>query len=365
MMIVLSISKINNKEYVGININIPTYVKSLNNVCKSAYLDLGNEQLKKFENYEYYFTRDKIKKFDISCLPAPFNKPDIVVFQSLYIKEFIPIYKYLKKNKIPYTIIPRCSMTCEAQKRKRLKKLIGNLLFYNKFIKDATFIHFLTLNEKERSKNFKIKNSVVIGNGTGQKKIKYSVKTRNEYKVIYIGRYDIYHKGLDVLLEAINIGKEYFEANNIHFYLYGSDFENNLALLQKKKDDLGLQKVLSIGQAVFGDEKEKKLLDADVFIQTSRLEGHPTGVIEAISYGIPVITTPGTNLYDDVKKYNIGFVAELNSNDICSAIIKSYKSKKEFEKISQNAINYANKNFDWNSISKKIVKQYSLYIGNK
>ena len=364
-MIILSISKLNNKEYVGININIPTYVKSLNNVCKSAYLDLGNEQLKRFENYEYYFTRDRIKKFNINCLPAPFNKPDIVVFQSLYIKEFIGIYKKLKINKIPYTIIPRCSMTSEAQRRKKLKKFIGNLLFYNKFIKNAAFIHFLTPNEKEQRKKFKIKNSVVIGNGTETKKIKYSVKNRNEYKVIYIGRYDIYHKGLDVLLEAIHTGKEYFETNNIHFYLYGSDFENNLMLLQKKKENLDLQKVLSISNAVFGAEKEKKLLDADIFIQTSRLEGHPTGVIEAISYGIPVITTPGTNLYDDVKKYNIGFIAELNSNDICSAIIKSYESKKEFKKISENAINYANKNFNWNSISKEILKQYSLYIGKK
>ena len=51
-----------------------------------------------------------------------------------------------------------------------------------------------------------------------------------------------------------------------------------------------------------GKSKEQVLLDADVFIQTSRTEGLPTAVLEAMSYKIPVLITKGTGLYDDIKK---------------------------------------------------------------
>lgn len=362
-MVVLCISKLNNEQYAGININIPKYVKELNNYCPTAYLDLGKINLDNLSDYKYYFKKGERKFVSLNDLPEPFNKPDIVVFQTLYIKEFVFFYKYLKKEKIPYTIIPRCSMTASAQKKKKIKKVIGNLIFYNKFIRNAEFIHFLTENEKKESSNFKFKNSVVIGNGIEEKKEKYKIKNRKSFKVVYIGRLDIYHKGLDILIDAIYKEKRFFYEHNISFYLYGPDFEKNLSLLTKKIKELDLENLILICPAVYNEEKKRILLDSDIFIQTSRLEGQPTGVIEAISYGIPVIVTPGTNLSDDVKKFNLGYIADLNDVSISSAIVKSFNEKKSFDKISKNAIKYAENNFDWNKISKEIMAKYSKYIG--
>ena len=48
--------------------------------------------------------------------------------------------------------------------------------------------------------------------------------------------------------------------------------------------------------AVFGKVKEKVLLDNDFFILTSRLEGHPMALIEALSYGLPCLVTQGSRL---------------------------------------------------------------------
>jgi len=49
-----------------------------------------------------------------------------------------------------------------------------------------------------------------------------------------------------------------------------------------------LQNVVYINDGIFDDEKEKKQLESDFFILTSRFEGHPMGLIEALSYGLRV-----------------------------------------------------------------------------
>ena len=110
------------------------------------------------------------------------------------------------------------------------------------------------------------------------------------------------------------------------------------------------------------DEKEKILLESDLFIHTSRLEGHPTSVIEAISYGVPVLVTPGTNISEDVEKNKLGFVAPLDANKIYEKIIEAYEKRKEFIEITQNEIEYSNSNFEWSAIVKKMIKEYEKYI---
>ena len=136
-MVILSISKLNNLQVAGTNINIPKFVKYLNNKCESAYLDLGDVELDNLKNFRNYFKAKDLSGLKISNLPKPFNKPDIVVFQGFYIPKFITISKELKKSNIPYTIVPRCSLTEQAQKIKPLKKYLGNMLGFNKLVKEA------------------------------------------------------------------------------------------------------------------------------------------------------------------------------------------------------------------------------------
>ena len=160
----------------------------------------------------------------------------------------------------------------------------------------------------------------------------------SKYNVTFIGRIYNYHKGLDVLIESINLGKEEFRKLGIEMNLYGPDRANNLQYLIEKIEEYQISDLVSIKPAVFDKEKEKAYLAADLFIHTSRLEGHPTAIIEAISYGVPVLVTPGTNMAEEVKKYNLGFVAELNPESIKKQIIYSYKNRNKFSKITENEL---------------------------
>ena len=357
--IILSISKLNGDESAGININIPKFVKYLNKFCNSGYLDCGDKELKNFTNFPNFFRTSDYKEFSIKKLPSPFNKPDMVVFQTLYVPEFIKISKELSEMNIPYTIVPRSSMTKLAQNKKKIKKFIGNTVLFNSFVKNASFIHFLTNNEYLESKNsFKFKKYVTIGNGIEMPNQYYSIRKKEFFDITFIGRLDIYHKGLDLLIDAICLEPLFFRKNKIRINLYCPDFENGVSFLRDKIKDNNLEDIVFLYDAVFGNDKEKVLLNSDIFIQTSRMEGHPTGVIEAISYGIPVIVTPGTNVCEEVNKEKLGFISEGDSKSILESIKIAFFKKGDYKIISNNCIKYANENYNWDIISKKILKDY-------
>lgn len=361
-MIILHLSPINMKTTNGFRFSVPGLVSAQSEIqgIKVALANVGNRsnlvhseiQNFKFDFFEYIE--------DIGEMKPPYNKPDIVIFHGIYHLKYLKIYKQLLKNKIPYVLVPRVSLTEGAQKQKRIKKIIGNILLFNKFINNCNKIHFLTKNEMESSKNYN-KEYFIIGNGINIPNIQ---KTRiNKYlRITYMGRYDINHKGLDLLIESIAKIKEELKMNNIVLNFYGSDFRKGKKYLEKKIKFYGIQNIVKINDAVFGDKKIEILLNTDIFIATSRFEGHPMAVIEAMSYGIPCILTKGTNMVDKLVEYDAGWEADLSIYSIADTIIEAINSKDKLLIKGSNARKLVVENYDWKIIALKTIEQYRKII---
>lgn len=356
-MIILHIANVDKRKSSGPNINVPQNVIYGNKYENVALYNLSTDDPPIGIDNEHYFS---IRDYESYIkLPSPFNEPDLVVFQNMYIFKQYKISRKLYKRKIPYIVVPRCSLTKAAQNNKKIKKLIGNCLFFNKFVSCARSIQFLTENEYLESRgNFKFNNYFIVGNGVELPTKKYQLKNRKEFKVVYIGRYNIYHKGLDMLLEVVNDNHKWFIDNSVTINLYGSDSENGTKYLEDYVQNNTLSDVVKVNGPVFDSEKEKIILDSDAFIHTSRLEGQPTSVIEAISYGVPVIVTPGTNIYNEVNENNLGFVCDFNKESIYKCLVNTFKNKNIFNKISKNEVEYSKMNFDWNEVVKKTISYY-------
>ena len=69
------------------------------------------------------------------------------MFFNSAIKEYLWIWPQLKKSRIPFIIIPHGELADGAQSKKHLKKMIGNYLFFNRFINNAEAIQCLSQNE--------------------------------------------------------------------------------------------------------------------------------------------------------------------------------------------------------------------------
>lgn len=340
----------------GINMVVPEYLRyqALN---ENVFLyNIGDAKYKENKQYKVYNKEGNILDIvDVESI-------DIVIFHSIYYIEYVRIGKKLKQRGVSYVLVPHSSLTIEAQCQKKIIKRIMNQLFFNKLIKNASGIHYLSVNEMEASKSFHHSNVWVIPNGINLSTRKWKYQYRSRFELIYIGRYAIYQKGIDILLEACYNIKEQMKERNIYVSMYGKDYENNKAKIKKMVDRYQLEDIVTVNDAVFGLEKEKKMSEADCFVLTSRFEGLPVSVLEALSIGIIPLLTVGTNFTNVVEKNDCGFVAEASVQSVSNQILNVYEHRLQLERMSENARKLISENYDWSSIAQQMIKKYYLIL---
>lgn len=351
-IVILHICSIDNSKYNGVSNVVPKHFKYQTKLENVGLLNCTSIVINELNGYDNVFMFNKYKK--ISELPMPYNNPDIVIFHEVYKPKYLLFYLELKIRKIPYIVIPHGCLTESAQKKKKIKKRIFNSIFFDKFVNNAVSLQFLSNLEKDTS--FKHENCFVLGNGMDiSVNFKTSKKSQKKIKITYIGRYSIYHKGLDILLEYCSKSKKELVNNNILITLYGIGSIEDVEKLNLLVKNYQLIDLVQVHGPIFDEEKNKVLLDSDYFIQLSRFEGQPLGIMEALMYGLPLIVSDGTSFSDFVKENNCGFK--------CNSYIDFQKTliqlnRINYSELSGNSRISAIQNFDWDEIAKNSVKYY-------
>lgn len=358
----LHIIHASNNKANGIRSIVPQYLEHQKNIVNVALLNCNDTEIEEAKGKFCVYKLNELEEKKINNLPEPFNNPDIVIFHAIYYPQYIKLYKQCIKRDIPYVIVPHGSLTRNAQRQKFIKKIPANILLFNAFINHATSIQFLSEGEKQRSR--RVKKYIIKGNGieiVKEGKI-FNNKENEKFKVVYIGRYDMHIKGLDLLIKAVKLIKNYMRENNIVLYLYGKDFRGMEKKIRKQVKQYQLNDLIYINGPVWKQEKINILKKSDVFIQTSRTEGQPVGLMEAIAIGLPCIVTDGTNFGNIVEQNRIGWKTKTCPRDISEKIIEAFKSKLELQQMSERAKKYAQENFEWNQITQNTINEYKKII---
>lgn len=354
-MIVLHIAKIQTNLDNGVNAVVPKHVIEQGKFADTALLNVNNVRIDGVLQLKY----TGAKSFPGS-LDKPFDKPDLVVFHEVNVIEFIALYKKLKKAGIPYIIVPHGEITEQALKKKWLKKKIAYFLWFNRFIKNAKAVQCLSNGEFDKSK---IKcNKFISSNGTNIPQESKQYQGEAGMKLLYIGRLDWVHKGLDMMINAIGSIQDYARANEITLDIYGPDFYGRREKIESIIKKNNVDDIVKVHNPIFGDEKKKIILNHDVFIQTSRFEGQPLGILEAMSFGMAVIATNGTNFVENICACNGGYDAGSSESEIADAICKAFETKKQWPILGENAKEFIRQRYNWESMAKIALVQYGRYV---
>ena len=285
--------------------------------------------------------------------------PDIVIFHSLYYMKYILYMGIVYRKKIPYLIEFHGGATNFAQSKNLWKKSVANKFFFDSLIKKSNGLIFLTDQELKASETFShLAPNIIIPNGCTIPHVPGHVNQINQPLIcLFLGRIDIYYKGLDVLVEAVK--KVYDKIKGkIIFQFYGSgELEDFKALIGSYQD------ILKLNSAVYGDSKSQVFSSADIFVLTSRSEGMPMSVLEALAFGLPCLITEQTNMSKFVKN-GAGWVTECNVDAISESILEIVNSSNEtiFEMSKQ-----AQKNvlpYSWNKIAQLSIEKYEEVLKN-
>ena len=356
-MKILYVSKLEGHNWKGPSHSVPMQIKYQAEIDDVCWLNLCPSSNEEWKTHKYYHEAEKGMKTGLADVPDGFSVPDLVVFEGVYEYPFAKIVYDVWTKKIPYVIVPRSALTKSAQKKRAIKKRLGNLAFFNRFIGKAAAIQYLTMDEQEESAYWKT-TSFVVPNGMEPKEnIKTSFSEKGKLIFTYVGRLERYQKGLDILVEACVHFAAELRAAGAEIHLYGPDREGAVEVLNTEIQKCGVTDILFLHGAVFGEEKEKILLASDVFLMTSRFEGLPMGLIEALAYGLPAMVTEGTNLTDAIECADAGWTAGNSVEGVVSLLRRAIAERGKYQGKSANA-HALSKQYNWESIAEKTHAEY-------
>lgn len=349
-MNILYLSHLSGASYAGPTYSVPKQIKAQSKIDSVFWYNAVEKSPSEWKELPYYHDLTDFPDESIASLPTPFDKPDVIVVECFYNMFRSPLMKELANGTIPYIIVPRGELTRQAQKRKSWKKQIANFLGCKNYAHKAAAIQYLTIQEYEDSGDGWNANRVIIPNGVVMPKKAKESFSKDEIKCVSIGRISPYHKGLDLLIEACAGMKDELAQANCTITICGPDSEGKTAEIQQMASSYGLQGIIKFHEGVYGDEKVKLLMDSDIFLITSRFEGHPMALIEALSYGIPCLATTGSNMRKEIEKYGAGWTADNNAESIRTALKDVLAHKKDYREFGQKAQELA-REYEWNSLA--------------
>lgn len=250
-------------------------------------------------------------------LPEPFRRPDLAVFHSTFVPLHARLAARLQAWGVPYLVCPRGGMTIEALRQKLWKKRLGRLWFFDRLIRQAAGIQYLTHGEWRKSGDWG-RPVILAGNGVhppAESEIARPGR-RAARRFLFLGRLHIEHKGLDVLLDACRRVREFLLSRSLEVVIVGPDVQGSRRRIEDRIRELNLGSLVQLHDAAIGEEKRAWFQSADLFLHPSRTEGHPSAVLEAMSFGLPVLVTPGTNVADEVVAEGAGWETSCEPNEL-------------------------------------------------
>jgi glycosyltransferase involved in cell wall biosynthesis len=180
---------------------------------------------------------------------------------------------------------------------------------------------------------------------------------------LYLGRLAIDHKGLDLLLHGYRRAQDILGPKLPPLILAGPDFRNGREQLKDLIGMLDIGGSVSFAGPVYGEEKQKLLSGARCFVHTSRWEGMPFALLEAMALGRPVLITPGTNLCGYVEQYGAGWTVEATPESIGDGLVQVFNSAPDRAQAkAESARSLARNCFAWALLTGQMATAYREVI---
>jgi len=185
-------------------------------------------------------------------------------------------------------------------------------------------------------------------------------QSSEKWRVLFLSRI-IRNKGIYETIEAVSHLKAKYPMIELIVAGDGDELEKVKSLVNNRK----MSNVTFVGY-VRGKEKRSMFEKSQVFCFPSYGEGLPSSIVEAIAYGLPVVTRPVGGLADFFKNEVHGFITDsLNPDIFANLIERLFLNKELYNKISLSNYQYAQSHFLASSAALRLETIYETVLKNK
>jgi len=242
--------------------------------------------------------------------------PDLVHLHGIWGVGARATAHWARRTGRPVVIAPRGMLDPWAWRRSRAKKRVSAWLWEDRLLRGARLFHALNLPEAEAIAAYSFGPPVtVIPNGVALPESLADRTARADKRtLLFVGRLHP-KKGLTELIAAWALLPAAVRAA-WRLSIAGWDEIGLLAALEDQVRNLGLGDEIEFAGQVFGADKDAAFRAAAAFILPSYSEGLPMTVLEAWSYGLPVLMTSACNL---PKGFAAGAAFEISTDPAAMA----------------------------------------------
>lgn len=297
-------------EQKKINLSAEYYLENNVHTYRKQYLDIKQKNfLKKFKMYFFIkFFKIYIKKHGL---------PDIVHLHSFLHGDYALWIK--EKYHVPYVITEHCSGLLRNAFDKNT--LLEAKRVYTYASSDIAVSHkFCDLLNKEFNINFHyIPNIVNIDFFNLKPERKENSKKFNFINVAFLDK----NKNQEMLINSFS--DAFSKNDNISLTIVGDGKE--YAYLKKLIENLNLEKKVFLYGSASRLEVKDLLHTSDAFVLSSINETFGVVLIEAMSCGLPVVSTKCGGPESIINNSNLGLLCEIEQNDLSKALMMLYKNR--------------------------------------
>lgn len=291
------------------------------------------------------------------------GKYDIIHSQGIWLPIYHKMSVIARRHNIPYLTTPRGDLEPWSLKQKTLKKKIALMLYQRNDINKAKCILATADMERDHLRNLGFVNPIaVIPNGIDIAEYKcrdFFSKGQVKKQIVFLSRLHP-KKGIEILIDAWKILSDQYPDWNI--VVAGNGDPDYLESLKIRIREQGLESAIKIIPPIFGEDKYRLYCESSLFVLPTFSENFGMVIAEALSCGVPVITTTGTP-WHELNENGIGWCVELSVKNIADTLKKaiSLGEDKLFEMGHKGSSHVRNK-YSYLSVAKMNLALYEYIL---
>ena len=261
-----------------------------------------------------------VKCFEKDILDA---KYDLIHLQNLWMPLYHKMARIARKHNIPYIMTPRGCLEPWCMKQKRIKKLVAFHLYQKRDLQQAACILATSKMEADNIRALGITSPrAIIPNGIDISEYKCRTsedKTHVKKQILFLSRIHE-KKGIEFLINAWEQLRAKYPTWNV--VIAGNGEESYIHRLNEIIKSKSLRDCVEIIPPVFGEDKRRLYCESSLFVLPSYSENFGMVIAEAMSCGVPVITTNGTP-WQELNEINLGWCIDLSLEKLITSISKA------------------------------------------
>lgn len=325
--------------------------------AKLKILERGNSQ----KNLENYVLQEKF---------------DLIQLQSMWDIPYHKLACIARKHGIPYLITPRGMLEPWSLSQKRWKKKLALLLYQKKDLQQSACIFTTAEMEAKHVRELGVRVPIsVIPNGISTEGyICRTLQTDVKKQILFLSRIHV-KKGIELLIDAFADLHPDFPGWSV--VIVGNGDAAYIHSLQQRVDNLDMHDSIRILPPVFGEDKIKLYQQSSLFCLPSFSENFGMVIAEAMSCGVPALTTNGTPwqlLNGEVATMGVsfdmlgpdrqtGWCIDLSVENLTSTLreVMSMSPASLYE-MGQRGSRLVNENFNYRSVARKTIRLYEWIL---